>query len=88
MVSIAALAALGALAGAGGTAIATGDASMLANSIPPGLHVALSHVPTWTHAHQVLTSHLQQYTQNSSIGAASVIGIKQAIIHLARFAHP
>ncbi|MEM0074830.1 MAG: hypothetical protein QXR69_02740 [Conexivisphaerales archaeon] len=83
MVSIIALAALGALAGAGATAAATGDlntaAQMAANAVPPGLHIALAHVPSWTHAHQVLTEHLKLYAQNGSIGAGTSGGLGTAI---------
>jgi hypothetical protein len=90
MISIAALTAIGAALGAGATAAFTGDAStaiQMASSVPHGLNVALSHVPAWTHAHEVLMQHLQLYTQNSSAGAASGagigLGLKKALLHLA-----
>ncbi|MEM0117282.1 MAG: hypothetical protein QXV32_02440 [Conexivisphaerales archaeon] len=89
MISVAGLAAVGAILGAGATAAVTGDAStaaqIVSNAIPHGLNVALAHVPTWTHAHQVLTQHLQMYAQNSSAGAASGtglgFGLKKALLH-------
>jgi hypothetical protein len=75
MVSIAALAILGAISGMGATSIANGDAStafQAASQLAPhGLSIALSHVPSWTHAHEVLSQHLSQYAQNS--GASSGI---------------
>jgi hypothetical protein len=43
---------------------------LVANGTPPGLKVALGHVPVWTHAHQVLTSRLAQYTGAGALGAA------------------
>jgi hypothetical protein len=72
MVSIVVLAVLGGAAGLGATAVANGEASLAANAvahaIPPGLHVALGDVPSWTHAHKVLTEHLSDYTAGGSIG--------------------
>lgn len=83
MVSITALAILGAITGIGATSVATGDASTAVEAAkqaaPQGLHVALSHVPSWTHAHQVLTEHLSQYAQNGGIGASSGAGIATTI---------
>jgi len=91
MISIAAFTAIGAALGAGATAALTGDANtamqMVSSSVPHGLNVALSHVPSWTHAHEVLMQHLQLYTQNSSAGAASGaglgLGLKKALMHIA-----
>ena len=40
------------------------------------LQVALAHVPSWTHAHQVLTQHLSAYTQNAGAGAAGTAGLE------------
>ena len=76
MVFIMALAALGGLAAAAVTAVSTGDASAAVNQQPHGLQVALAHVPSWTHAHQVLTQHLSAYTQNAGAGAAGTAGLE------------
>jgi hypothetical protein len=76
MVSIMALAALGGLAAAAATAVTTGDASAAVHAAPHGLQVALAHVPSWTHAHQVLTQHLSAYTQNGGAGAAGTAGLE------------
>src|SRR5439155_12900569 len=38
--------------------------------------VALAHVASWTHAHQVLTQHLSAYTQNGGAGAAGTVGLE------------
>ena len=79
MVSIAALAILGAISGIGATSVATGDANAAVEAAkqmaPHGLQVALSHVPSWTHAHQVLSEHLSEYAQNGGIGATTGGGI-------------
>jgi hypothetical protein len=83
MVSIAALAILGAVAGIGGTSMATGDATIAIEAgkqmAPHGLQVALSHVPSWTHAHQVLSEHLSEYAQNGTIGAGLAAGVGAAL---------
>lgn len=83
MVSLAILAAIGGLSAVGATAAATGDASAAANvahaAAPPGLKIALAHVPSATHAHQVLTQHLSAYTQNGSIGAGGAAGVGAAV---------
>ena len=76
MASIMALAALGGLAAGALTAVTTGDASASVNAAPHGLQVALSHVPSWTHAYQVLTQHLSAYTQNGGAGAAGTAGLE------------
>lgn len=57
-------AALGVAAAA--TTAATQDASTVANAasaIPQGLHVALSHVPSASHAMEVLKQHLAVFEQ-------------------------
>ncbi|HZW58223.1 MAG TPA: hypothetical protein VFF30_18185 [Nitrososphaerales archaeon] len=81
-VSISILAILGAVTGLGATSVATGDASTAIEAAkqigPHGLQIALAHVPSWTHAHQVLTDHLSQYAQNGSIGAGVAGGIGAA----------
>jgi hypothetical protein len=77
MISIAAIAALGGATAMAATAVATGDASMLVHAtgfVPPGLHVALSHVPQSSHAYQVLSQHLSDYAKNGGVGAASSAG--------------
>ncbi len=92
MVSIAALAILGAISGIGATSVATGDANAAVEAAkqmaPQGLHVALSHVPSWTHAHQVLSEHLSQYAQNGGIGAGASGGIgaamKKGLAHIGK----
>lgn len=73
MVSIAALAILGAISGMGATSVANGDASSAIQTAsqlaPHGLSVALQHVPSWTHAHEVLSQHLSQYAENGGAGS-------------------
>ena len=82
MVSIAALAILGAISGIGATSVANGDASSAIQAAgqlaPHGLSVAMSHVPTWTHAHQVLSQHLSQYAQNGTAGSGVLGGLGAA----------
>lgn len=69
---------LGGVAATATTAVATGDASALAHAahaVPPGLHVALSHVPSTSEAYEVLKQHLSLYTGAGSAGAAAgVVG--------------
>jgi hypothetical protein len=92
MVSITALAILGAISGLGLTSVATGDASTAMEAAkqlaPHGLNVALSHVPSWTHAHQLLSDHLSEYAQNGSVGAGVTGGtgaaIKKGIAHMGK----
>ncbi|MDG6922646.1 MAG: hypothetical protein JRN67_05055 [Nitrososphaerota archaeon] len=78
-----ALGILGVVTGIGATSVATGDASTAINAIkqvaPHGLQVALSHVPSWTHAHQVLSQHLSQYAQNGAVGGTSGAGVAATI---------
>jgi len=79
-----ALAALGGLAAAAATAAATGDASAVVNAvhaIPPGLHVALAHVPSASHAHQVLSQHLSLYAGSGGAGAATTSGAAAVVRH-------
>ncbi len=74
MVSTIVLAALGGLAATTTTAVATGDASTVANAvhaIPPGLHVALSHVPSASYAYDLLKEHLSLYAQAGGLGTAA-----------------
>jgi hypothetical protein len=56
-----------------------------AGFVPPGLHVALSHVPQSSHAYQVLSQHLSDYAQNGGVGAAGSAGAaavaKKGIAH-------
>ena len=83
MVSLAILAAMGGLSAVGATAVATGDASaatgMVHAALPPGLKIALSHVPSWTHAYEILTRHLSSYGASGSAGAGGPAGIGAAV---------
>ncbi len=84
MMSTIVLAALGGLAATTTTAVATGDASAVVNAVhavPPGLHVALSHVPTTSHAFDVLKEHLSLYAQAGGTGTAATGGAAAAIRH-------
>ena len=83
MVSTIVLAALGGLAATATTAAATGDASGLAahaHLVPPGLNVALSHVPSASHAYEVLKQHLSLYAGTGGAGSAAT-GAAAAIKH-------
>jgi hypothetical protein len=71
MVSTLIFAMLGGVAASAATAVATGDASALAHTVPPGLHVALSHVPSTSEAYEVLKQHLSLYAGTGSVGAAA-----------------
>ena len=90
--SITALAILGAVSGIGATSVATGDANAAVEAAkqiaPHGLQVALSHVPSWTHAHQVLSEHLSEYAQNGGIGAGATGGagaaLKKGLAHMGK----
>ncbi len=84
MVSTIVLAALGGVAATATTAVATGDASAVANAVhtvPPGLHVALSHVPSTSHAFEVLKQHLSLYAGAGSAGTAATGGAAAAVKH-------
>ncbi len=84
MVSTIVLAALGGVAATATTAVATGDASAVANAVhtvPPGLHVALSHVPSTSHAFEVLKQHLSLYAGTGSAGTAATGGAAAALKH-------
>jgi hypothetical protein len=84
MVSTLVIAALGGVAATTTTAVATGDASAVANalhSVPPGLHVALAHVPSTSHAYDVLKEHLSLYAGAGSTGTAATGGVAAAIRH-------
>ena len=67
----------------GATSVATGDASAAVEAAkqvaPHGLNVALSHVPTWTYAHQVLSNHLSDYAGSGTAGGAGGAGIGAAM---------
>ena len=69
------------VAGAAATVVAaaaTGDAKGAAHAIAPGLKVALAHVPSWTHAYQVLSERLAALEK----GLANVEGAaKRAIAY-------
>lgn len=74
MVSILLAAAIGGVAAVATTAVATGDASALAHAahtVPPGLHVALSHVPSTSEAYEVLEQHLSLYAGKGTAGSAA-----------------
>jgi len=84
MVSTILLAALGGVAATATTAAATGDASAVANAVhavPPGLHVALSHVPPASHAYEVLKQHLSAYAGAGMAGTAATGGVAAAVKH-------
>lgn len=84
MVSTIVLAALGGLAATAGTAVATGNAlavTNVAHVVPPGLHVALSHVPSTSHAFDVLTQHLSIYAKAGGTGTAATGGAAAVIRH-------
>ncbi len=84
MVSTIVLAALGGMAATATTAVATGDASAAANAVhavPPGLHVALSHVPSTSHAYEVLKQHLSLYAGTGTAGTAATGGVATAVKH-------
>ena len=77
MVPTIVLAAFGGLAATTTAAVATGDTSTVANAvnrIPPGLYVALSHVPSVSHAYDVLTQHLSLYAQAGGAGSTATGG--------------
>lgn len=74
MVSTLIVAMLGGAAATAATAVATGDASAMAHAAhaaPPGLQVALSHVPSASEAYEVLKQHLSIYAGSGSAGAAA-----------------
>ncbi len=84
MVSSMVLAALGGIAATATTAVATGDASALVSAVhavPPGLHVALSHVPAASNAFGVLNQHLSLYAQAGGTGTAATGGLAAAVRH-------
>ena len=78
MVSTLIVAMLGSVLATATTAVATGDASVLAHAahtVPPGLQVALSHVPSTSAAYETLKQHLSLYAGTGSAGAAAgVVG--------------
>ncbi len=83
MVSTIVLAALGGVAATATTAVATGDASAVASAahaVPPGLQVALSPVPSASHAYQVLKEHLSLYAGTGTAGTAAS-GVAAAVKH-------
>lgn len=84
MVSTIVLAMLGGVAATATTAVATGDALAAANAVhavPPGLHVALSHVPSTSHAYEVLKQHLSLYAGTETAGTAATGGMAAAVKH-------
>jgi hypothetical protein len=84
MVSTIVLAALGGIAATATTAAATGGASAASNAahaVPAGLQVALSHVPSTSHAYEVLKAHLSLYASAGGAGAAATGGVATAVKH-------
>jgi hypothetical protein len=84
MVSTILLAALGGVATTATTAVATGNASAAASVVhvvPPGLQVALSHVPSTSHAFDVLKEHLSLYAGTGSAGTAVTGAVATALKH-------
>ncbi len=84
MVSTILLAAVGGLAATATTAVATGDASAAASAahaVPPGLQVALAHVPSSSHAFDVLKQHLSLYAGSGTAGTAATGGAVAAVKH-------
>ena len=78
------LAVLGGVAATATTAAATGDASSAAiavHAVPPGLHVALSHVPSTSEAYEVLKQHLSLYAGTGMAGTAATGGVAAVIRH-------
>lgn len=83
MVSILALGILGTIAGIGATSMATGNPSAAVEAAkqatPHGLQVALSHIPSWTHAYKVLQEHLSNYAQNGAVAGSTTAGVGAAL---------
>jgi hypothetical protein len=66
------------------TSVVTGDASAVVNAAhgaPPGLQVALSHVPSTSHAFEVLKLHLSMYAGTGAAGTTVAGGATVAIKH-------
>ncbi|MEM3670235.1 MAG: hypothetical protein QW767_00595 [Thermoprotei archaeon] len=82
MVSLAAIAALGASIGVGAVSAVHGNPVLASHAAPPGLSVALSRVPTWTHAHEVLAQNLSKYaagaTGGGGVASGLGVGLKKA----------
>ena len=84
MVSTIVLAVLGGAVATATTAVATGDAASATAAVhvvPPGLQVALSHVPSTSHAFEVLKQHLSLYAGTGTTGTAAAGGAAAAIKH-------
>ncbi|MDG6937937.1 MAG: hypothetical protein JRM79_02605 [Nitrososphaerota archaeon] len=84
MVSTFVVAMLGGLAATATTAAATGNASAAASAVhavPPGLQVALSHVPTASNAYEVLKQHISLYAGTGTGGTAATGGAAAAVKH-------
>lgn len=83
MVSIIGLGILGTIAGIGATSVATGNASAAIEAAkqvtPHGIQVALSHVPSLTHAYKVLQEHLSNFAQNGAAGGSTGAGVGAAL---------
>lgn len=88
MVSTIVAAMLGGVAATATTAVATGNASAAVSAVhavPPGLQVALSHVPSASHAYEVLKQHLSLYAGTGTAGTAAAGGAAAAVKHGLRF---
>ncbi|MDG6899039.1 MAG: hypothetical protein JRN12_02765 [Nitrososphaerota archaeon] len=79
---------LGGLAATATTAATVGNASAAVSAvhaIPPGLQVALSHVPIASNAYEVLKQHISIYAGTGAAGTAGAGGAAAAVKHGARF---
>lgn len=77
MVSTLFMAMLGGVAATATTAVATGGAPTavgLAHAAPQGLQIALSHVPSASHAYSVLKEHAALYAGSGAAGTAAAGG--------------
>ncbi|MCL4355158.1 MAG: hypothetical protein JRN56_01970 [Nitrososphaerota archaeon] len=84
MISTFVVAVLGGVAAAATAAVATGNASAAASAVhavPPGLQVALSHVPATSHAYEVLKQHVALYAGTGAAGTAATGGAAAAVKH-------
>jgi hypothetical protein len=84
MISTFVVAMLGGLAATATAAVATGNAPAAASAVhalPPGLQVALSHVPATSHAYEVLKQHLSLYAGTGAAGTAGAGGVTAAVKH-------
>lgn len=83
MVSTYVIAALGGLA-ATAASLSVGNAaaaSSAVHAVPPGLQVAMSHVPSASHAYEVLKQHLALYSGTGAVGATASGGVAAVAKH-------